>query len=155
MARAIGNFGLGGAGVARACPVTPVTGAPAAVPPLSNLPLGKGTTAFCTQEASGSTSQAANIMEALELGSHIPAFQKQPQRSPAPAQPKDGETGAAVCVWPVSVRILSCGPCPVRARFRFPQRITAAAETPLLRRCVPPGSSRGRNIDSNLQGVWG
>lgn len=37
---------------------------------ISNLPFGKDTTCFSTSEASGSTSQAANIMEALELGAH-------------------------------------------------------------------------------------
>lgn len=37
---------------------------------ISNLPFGKDTTCFTTCEASGSTSQAANIMEALELGAH-------------------------------------------------------------------------------------
>eukprot|EP01059_Diplonema_ambulator_P036652 TRINITY_DN9229_c0_g1_i1.p1 TRINITY_DN9229_c0_g1~~TRINITY_DN9229_c0_g1_i1.p1 ORF type:complete len:694 (+),score=200.98 TRINITY_DN9229_c0_g1_i1:136-2082(+) len=35
---------------------------------LNNLPMGKETTTFTTQDASGSTSQAANIMEALEIG---------------------------------------------------------------------------------------
>lgn len=29
------------------------------------------TTAFCSEDASGSTSQAANIMEALELGARL------------------------------------------------------------------------------------
>ncbi|CAL8468571.1 g8111 [Coccomyxa elongata] len=38
-------------------------------PFISNLPFGKDTTMFCTPDASGSTSQAANIQEALELGS--------------------------------------------------------------------------------------
>lgn len=37
---------------------------------ISNLPFGKDTSHFITSEASGSTSQAANIMEALELGAH-------------------------------------------------------------------------------------
>lgn len=37
---------------------------------ISNLPFGKDTSRFVTSEASGSTSQAANIMEALELGAH-------------------------------------------------------------------------------------
>ena len=35
---------------------------------IDNLPHGKSTTAFVSQDASGSTSQAANICEALELG---------------------------------------------------------------------------------------
>eukprot|EP01062_Namystynia_karyoxenos_P024481 TRINITY_DN19552_c0_g2_i1.p1 TRINITY_DN19552_c0_g2~~TRINITY_DN19552_c0_g2_i1.p1 ORF type:complete len:688 (+),score=239.89 TRINITY_DN19552_c0_g2_i1:74-2065(+) len=38
---------------------------------LNNLPLGKDTTDFSTQEASGSTSQATNILEALEVGSRL------------------------------------------------------------------------------------
>ncbi|MFW6185236.1 MAG: ABC-ATPase domain-containing protein [Halobacteriota archaeon] len=38
---------------------------------LSNLPGGKDTTRFRTDNASGSTSQAANVMEALELGSKL------------------------------------------------------------------------------------
>ena len=37
-------------------------------PFISNLPLGRNTESFCSDDASGSTSQAANIMEALELG---------------------------------------------------------------------------------------
>ncbi|MDM8099582.1 MULTISPECIES: ABC-ATPase domain-containing protein [Oceanobacillus] len=37
-------------------------------PFISNLPHGKDTTAFSTSNASGSTSQAANVMEALEIG---------------------------------------------------------------------------------------
>lgn len=37
-------------------------------PFIGNLPRGKSTTTFSTPDASGSTSQAANIMEALELG---------------------------------------------------------------------------------------
>jgi len=37
-------------------------------PFINNLPREKSTTAFSTPDASGSTSQAANIMEALELG---------------------------------------------------------------------------------------
>lgn len=37
-------------------------------PFIDNLPLGRSTTAFSTEDASGSTSQAANIMEALEMG---------------------------------------------------------------------------------------
>lgn len=38
-------------------------------PFITNLPQRQPTTSFCTLDASGSTSQAANIMEALELGS--------------------------------------------------------------------------------------
>lgn len=37
-------------------------------PFISNLPYGKDTAAFTTEDASGSTSQAANIIEALEAG---------------------------------------------------------------------------------------
>lgn len=37
-------------------------------PFINNLPFGQRTTAFTTQDASGSTSQATNIMEALEMG---------------------------------------------------------------------------------------
>jgi predicted ABC-class ATPase len=37
-------------------------------PFISNLPFGQDTRAFSTDDASGSTSQAANIMEALEIG---------------------------------------------------------------------------------------
>ncbi|WP_040982051.1 ABC-ATPase domain-containing protein [Oceanobacillus jeddahense] len=37
-------------------------------PFISNLPHGKDTTSFSTMNASGSTSQAANVMEALEVG---------------------------------------------------------------------------------------
>jgi predicted ABC-class ATPase len=37
-------------------------------PFISNLPYGKSTADFSTPDASGSTSQAANIMEALEVG---------------------------------------------------------------------------------------
>lgn len=37
-------------------------------PFINNLPFGKPTTQFSSADASGSTSQAANIMEALELG---------------------------------------------------------------------------------------
>jgi len=40
-------------------------------PFISNLPFGKDTTAFSTEEASGSTSQAANIMEAVEAGADV------------------------------------------------------------------------------------
>ena len=36
-------------------------------PFINHLPQGRSTTRFSTQNASGSTSQAANIMEALEL----------------------------------------------------------------------------------------
>ncbi|MEN8262213.1 MAG: ABC-ATPase domain-containing protein [Nitrospirota bacterium] len=38
-------------------------------PFINNLPYGQDTKSFCTDNASGSTSQAANIMEALEMGS--------------------------------------------------------------------------------------
>lgn len=40
-------------------------------PFINNLPLGKDTEFFCTDEASGSTSQAANIMEAVEIGADL------------------------------------------------------------------------------------
>lgn len=40
-------------------------------PFISNLPLQKDTTAFSTENASGSTSQAANIVEALEYGTSL------------------------------------------------------------------------------------
>lgn len=40
-------------------------------PFISNLPYGKDTRAFSTEEASGSTSQAANIVEALEMGARL------------------------------------------------------------------------------------
>lgn len=40
-------------------------------PFISELPMGKRTSTFCTDDASGSTSQAANIMEALELGAEL------------------------------------------------------------------------------------
>jgi len=40
-------------------------------PFISNLPYGKDTRFFTTPNASGSTSQAANIMEALEMGSRL------------------------------------------------------------------------------------
>ncbi len=40
-------------------------------PFINNLPFGQDTRAFTTENASGSTSQAANIMEALELGSRL------------------------------------------------------------------------------------
>lgn len=38
---------------------------------ISNLPLGEDTTSFSTLNASGSTSQATNIMEALEIGTTL------------------------------------------------------------------------------------
>ena len=38
---------------------------------INNLPLGQDTTRFSTENASGSTSQAANIMEALEMGARV------------------------------------------------------------------------------------
>jgi len=37
-------------------------------PFISNLPFGRTTNSFSTSDASGSTSQAANILEALEVG---------------------------------------------------------------------------------------
>lgn len=40
-------------------------------PFINNLPLGRDTRRFCTDDASGSTSQAANIMEALEMGARV------------------------------------------------------------------------------------
>jgi predicted ABC-class ATPase len=40
-------------------------------PFISGLPLGKGTRCFSTDNASGSTSQAANIIEALEIGGKL------------------------------------------------------------------------------------
>jgi predicted ABC-class ATPase len=40
-------------------------------PFISNLPFGEDTRSFSTQNASGSTSQAANIMEALEAGATV------------------------------------------------------------------------------------
>lgn len=40
-------------------------------PFISNLPLKKDTYRFSTEDASGSTSQAANIIEALEMGSQV------------------------------------------------------------------------------------
>lgn len=40
-------------------------------PFINNLPYGLDTSAFSTEEASGSTSQAANIMEALEIGTSL------------------------------------------------------------------------------------
>jgi len=39
-------------------------------PFISNLPFGKDTKSFSTEDASGSTSQAANILESLEAGAH-------------------------------------------------------------------------------------
>jgi predicted ABC-class ATPase len=40
-------------------------------PFISNLPYGRDTSCFSTENASGSTSQAANIIEALEVGSEV------------------------------------------------------------------------------------
>ena len=40
-------------------------------PFISNLPFGKDTTRFSTDDASGSTSQSANIIEALEMGARL------------------------------------------------------------------------------------
>jgi len=38
---------------------------------IANLPMRKDTSAFCTENASGSTSQAANIVEAIEVGATV------------------------------------------------------------------------------------
>lgn len=38
---------------------------------INNLPNGKDTVSFCTEDASGSTSQAANVVEAMETGSSL------------------------------------------------------------------------------------
>ena len=38
---------------------------------ITNLPFGQNTTQFCTDNASGSTSQAATILEALEVGATV------------------------------------------------------------------------------------
>jgi predicted ABC-class ATPase len=40
-------------------------------PFIANLPLGQDTRAFSTEDASGSTSQAANIIEAIEVGARV------------------------------------------------------------------------------------
>ena len=40
-------------------------------PFITNLPFGQNTTSFCTEDASGSTSQAANIIEAIEVGAEV------------------------------------------------------------------------------------
>ena len=40
-------------------------------PFIQHLPLGRSTSSFSSEDASGSTSQAANIMEALEVGAHV------------------------------------------------------------------------------------
>lgn len=40
-------------------------------PFVANLPYGRSTTQFCSDDASGSTSQAANIIEALEVGARL------------------------------------------------------------------------------------
>ncbi len=40
-------------------------------PFIRNLPFQKDTSAFCTENASGSTSQAANIIEAIEIGARL------------------------------------------------------------------------------------
>jgi len=40
-------------------------------PFITNLPFGRETRAFSTEDASGSTSQAANIIEALEVGARV------------------------------------------------------------------------------------
>lgn len=38
---------------------------------INHLPNGKDTLQFCTEDASGSTSQAANVVEGIEAGSHL------------------------------------------------------------------------------------
>ena len=38
---------------------------------INNLPNGKDTSRFSTEDASGSTSQAANVVEAMEAGSRL------------------------------------------------------------------------------------
>ena len=38
---------------------------------INNLPNGKDTVSFYTEDASGSTSQAANVIEAMETGSSL------------------------------------------------------------------------------------
>ncbi len=40
-------------------------------PFINNLPYGQDTSSFCSEEASGSTSQAANILEGLEAGARV------------------------------------------------------------------------------------
>ncbi len=40
-------------------------------PFISNLPGARNTTAFCSEDASGSTSQAANVIESLEAGARV------------------------------------------------------------------------------------
>jgi predicted ABC-class ATPase len=40
-------------------------------PFIADLPYGRSTTQFCSDDASGSTSQAANIIEALEVGARL------------------------------------------------------------------------------------
>lgn len=40
-------------------------------PFINNLPFGQNTTSFSTEDASGSTSQAANIIEAIEIGTSL------------------------------------------------------------------------------------
>lgn len=40
-------------------------------PFIANLPYGRSTTRFCSDDASGSTSQAVNIIEALEVGAQV------------------------------------------------------------------------------------
>ena len=40
-------------------------------PFIGELPYGRSTKAFCTDDASGSTSQAANILEAVEVGANV------------------------------------------------------------------------------------
>lgn len=40
-------------------------------PFIENLPFGRSTRSFCTDDASGSTSQASNILEAIEIGTDV------------------------------------------------------------------------------------
>ena len=45
---------------------------------ISNLPNGKDTTAFSTEDASGSTSQAANVVESMEAGASLLLIDEDP-----------------------------------------------------------------------------
>ena len=47
---------------------------------INDLPNGKDTTCFSTEDASGSTSQAANVVEAMEAGSLAAAHGRGHQR---------------------------------------------------------------------------
>ena len=38
---------------------------------INDLPNGKDTVLFCTEDASGSTSQAANVIESMEAGTSL------------------------------------------------------------------------------------